>query len=194
MVHWEGPLPVRPVQAVRCVGIGAMTKRKNKRPKTKPLRYFFYRGDLHKKIHINRPNDTIVAWNYPKGKVERYVYSDVRKNGGQAFYTGEVAKMVNRHPITLRRAMEDGMIREPQQSYGLDEERNPYAYFWSEKDIMELHDYLKTVHYGRPRKDGLTAPLNLPTAAELRAMIRQGTVFYVKEGDKFVPTWKAESI
>lgn len=169
-------------------------KKRRTRPKVKPLRYFFYNGDLHKKIQINRAKDTLVAWNYPKGKVERYVYSDVRKNGGQAFYTAEVAKMLGRDPTTLYRALYAGMIREPQQSYGLDEKRNPYAYFWSEKDIMELHEYFSTVHYGRPRMDGLVTPLALPTAAELRAIIRQDTVFYVKEGDKFVPTWKAERI
>lgn len=160
--------------------------------KSKPLRYFFYRGDLHKKIHINRAADVITAWNYPKAQLVKYVYSDVKKSGEKAFSSTQVQKMVNRGRLTIERAISDGMIHRPQNTYGLDENRNFYAYYWSEKDIMALHDYLKTVHRGRPRKDGLVTPSNLPTAAELRAMIRQGTVFYVKQGDEFVPTWKAE--
>lgn len=192
MVHRATAFAVSRVPRLRHIGAGRVMKRK--KPKTPPLRYFFYRGDLHKKIHISRPNDLIVAWNYPKGKAERYVYTDVRRNGAQAFSTRQVEKMVNRSRTTIKTAISEGMIPAPQRTYGLDAERNGYAYYWSEKDIMGLHDYLKTVHHGRPRKDGLVTPRDLPTASELRAMIRQGTVFYVKQGDEFVPTWRAENI
>src|SRR6478752_908588 len=133
-----------------------MTKRK--KPRLKPLRYFFYRGDLHKKIHIHRPNDVVIAWNYPKGTTERYVYSDVRRNGRQAFSTRQVQQMVNRGRLTLMAAIADGNIHRPQITYGLDEKRSEYAYWWSEDNVMELRDYLATVHYGRPRKDGLVTP------------------------------------
>lgn len=167
---------------------------KQKRPKTQPLRYFFYRGDLHKKIHIHRPNDTITAWNYPKGKLEQYVYSDVRRNGERAWSTRQVEEFVNRSQRTIKSLIANGDIRKPQSTYGLDENRNEYAYYWSEKDIMDLHAHLSNVHIGRPRKDGRVTPKDMPTASELRAMIRQGTVLYVKQGDKFVPTWRADTI
>ena len=167
---------------------------RRKKPKIKPLRYFFYRGDLCKKIHIHRPNDIVIAWNYPKGKAEQYVYSDVRKNGTQAFSTHQVEKLVGRSKRTIKKILAEGQIPTPQRTYGLDENRNGYAYYWSESDIMGLWDYLKTVHRGRPRKDGRVTPQELPTASELRAMIRQGTVFYVKVGDDFIPTWRAENI
>lgn len=168
-----------------------MTTRK--KPRLKPLRYFFYRGDLHKKIHISRGDDLITAWNYPKGKAEKYVYSDVRKNGERAFTTAQVADMINRTPENVWRHVSVGDVRVPQHTYGLDEKRNLYAYLWSEKDIMDLHAYLKTVHIGRPRADGLVSTGKLPTATELRAMIRQGTVLYVKDSEgNFVPTWQAE--
>jgi hypothetical protein len=167
---------------------------KQKKPKRKPLRYFFYRGDLCKKVHIHLPNDVITAWNYPKGSLDKFVYSDVRRNGESAFSTRQVAQMVGRSQKTIKNAINNGDIRKPQRTYGVDAERNGYAYYWSEKDIMGLHDFLKTVHYGRPRKDGLVTPKELPTASELRAMIRQGTVFYVKVGDNFVRTWRADNL
>ena len=160
--------------------------------KTKPLRYFFYRGDLHKKIHINRAADVITAWNYPKGKMEKYVYTDVKKNDEKAFSSKQVAEMVNRKWVTISRAIEAGNIPVPQHTYSLDENRNMYAYYWREEDVMGLHAFLKTVHIGRPRKDGMVTPSELPTASELRAMMRHGTVFYAKVGDEFVPTWQAE--
>jgi hypothetical protein len=162
-------------------------------PKKKPLRYFFYKGELHKKIHINRGADIITAWSYPRGHTVRHSYSDVRRNGEKAFSTREVEGFVKRSRRTVKGAIEKGMIAAPQRTYGIDENRNGYAYYWSEQDIMNLHDYLVTVHIGRPRNDGMITTGNLPSKAELRAAIRQGTVFYVQtESGEFVPTWKAE--
>lgn len=168
-----------------------MTEKKKRRQK--PLTYFFYNGDLHKKVHINRSKDVITAWNYPKGKVAKYVYSDVRKNGEMAFTSKQVGEMVDRTPANIALQISRGNVRTPQHTYGLDENRNFFKYMWCEKDIMDLHAYLSTVHIGRPRKDGEISTRRLPSATELRAMIRQGTVLYVKNEDgEFVPTWQAE--
>lgn len=165
-------------------------KKKKRMPR---LLYFFYRGDLHKKVRINRPKDIITAWNYPKGKLEVYQYSDVRKNGSKAFSTREVCQLVNRGRTSVEMAIVNGMVPQPQMTYSIDENRNPYAYYWSEDDIMGLHDYFSSVHFGRPRKDGGTTPKEMPTAAELRAMMRQGTVLYVQNDEgEFIPTWQAE--
>lgn len=160
--------------------------------KSKPLNFFFFKGDLHRRVHINRGADVITAWNYPKAKLEKYVYSHVRREGQKAFSTTEVGELVNRKKRTIKYAMARGDIPMPQQTYTLDEERRPLTYYWREEDIMELHSFLSTVHKGRPRKDGRVTPSNLPSASEVRAMIRQGTVFYTKVGDEFVPTWQAE--
>src|SRR6478609_10659561 len=132
------------------------------RPKTKPLRYFFYRGDLHKKIHIHRPNDLVTAWNYKTDSVQKYVYSDVRRNGEQAFSTRQVEILIGRSQTSIKTALRSGMVHTPQLTYGLDENRNGYAYYWCEKDIMELRDYFASVHHGRPRKDGMVTPKDLP--------------------------------
>lgn len=166
-----------------------------KKKKSKPLRYFFFDGDLHKKIQINRGADIIVAWNYPQAAVVKHSYSRVRREGEKAFSTRQVQAMVHRGRKAIQTAITNGDIHRPQTTYGMDAERNEYAYYWREENIMELHDHLITVHYGRPRNDGLITPgPGLPTRAELRAMIRQGTVFYVKDDDgNFVPTWDAEN-
>lgn len=161
----------------------------------RPLNYFFYHGDLHKKIHINRAADVITAFDYPQNKLCKHIYTDVRKNGERAFSTREVCKMIHRGRLAVERAILEGNIQRPQITYGLYGNRKQYAYYWSEKDIMGLHDYFKTVHRGRPRKDGLVTPSNIPTASELRAMIRQDTVLYVQTDDgQFVPTWQADKI
>lgn len=164
-------------------------------PRTKrpALRYFFLNDQLHKKLRINRGADLLVAWNYPEHKKVTYIYSDTVRLHEKAFSTAEVCKMVNRKIMTIENAWKRGMIERPQHTYGLDENKNIYQYFWREKDIMELHAYLATVHKGRPRKDGSITNTTLPTPRELRAMIHNEEVLYFKdEHGNFVPSWRAK--
>lgn len=164
------------------------------KPRRKPaIRYFFYQGDLHKKLHINRGLDIITAWNYRQAKACKYSYTDVKRNGGKAFTTKQVKQMVGRGINLINKSVEQGMIPPPQWTYTLTPERKKIGRMWSEEDIMNLHEYLTTVHVGRPRHDGEVNTGRLPSARELRAIIRQGTILYVKDADgNFVPTWDAE--
>jgi hypothetical protein len=102
--------------------------------------------------------------------------------------------MVNRKKETIQNAIRDGMIDKPQHTYGLDEHKRIYQYMWREKDIMDLLEYLSTIHQGRPRKDGEITTNNLPTPREVRAMIHDENILYVKQGDRYEPTWRAREI
>lgn len=169
---------------------------KKNRPHTKRpnLRYFFLEDELHKKLSINLGKDTISAWNYPRGQRYVYNYSTVLRRHEPAFTTKQVCEFVNRTQRTIDQCIRDGMIRMPQYTYGLDENRKKYKYMWREKDIMELHAYLASLHIGRPRKDGEITNNSLPTPRELRALINDEAILYVKQGDTFVPSWKAKEI
>jgi hypothetical protein len=165
---------------------------KNRKTFKRPeLNYFFVNGDLHAKLSKNRGKDLLTAWNYPAAKKVSYSLTDVLKRYEPAFTTQQVAAMVNRRRLVLSLAISNGMIEPPQHTYNL-ETRNMYQYMWSEKDIMGLLDYLSTVHRGRPRIDGEITPQHLPTPRELRAMIHNEPMMYVKSGDTFIPSWKAK--
>lgn len=165
--------------------------------KSKPLRYFYLDvADhgllLHKKLQINRAKDIIVTWCYPLEKRVAYTYSDLRKRKQPAFSTKEVAAMMNRQPLALKRAMQRGDVEKPQFMYPLTDKTKRVRYFWSEPDIMKVHEYFSSVHFGRPRKDGMITSYKMPTAREVRAMIHQETVLYVRnDNGDFIPTWKA---
>lgn len=156
--------------------------------------YFFLNDELHRRLHTNRGQDILTAWNYPQEKKVKGSYSSIIRRHKTAFTTVQVCKMVNRSRFTLEVAIKRGMIERPQHTYGLDENKNFYQYMWREEDIMGLLEYLGTVHQGRPRKDGETTVNNLPTPRELRAMINDDNILYVKQGDTFVPTWRAKEI
>jgi len=165
--------------------------RANARKQPGKLTYFYLNGLLHKSLHINRGADKITTWCYPEHRRVAYTYSDVKKNREPAYTTQEVAQMLNRTRKTIEYAIMDGNIEPPQFTYRIGGVRDKYKYMWDEEHILGAHAHFSTVHFGRPRKDGRITPRPLPTKRELRAMIRQEEVLYVKKGDEFVPVWKA---
>lgn len=167
------------------------TKNGSRRPRK--INYFYLNKNLHRRLHINRGADTITTWCYPLHKRVAYTYSDVKRRMEPAYTTKEVGQMLNRGRLTLEHAILNGDIEEPQFTYGLNEHKKKFKYMWHEDNIMEAHAFLSTVHKGRPRKDGLVTPYRLPTARELRAMIRQQEILYVKDDNgEFRPVWQAE--
>lgn len=103
----------------------------------------------------------------------------------------QVGKMIGRTRVQIENYILRGDIRRPQRIYTLDVEKKPGKYFFSEADVLGLHDYLLTVHIGRPRKDGRITPGKMPSKAELRAMMKHDLVTYVKTDEgEFRPIWK----
>jgi hypothetical protein len=133
----------------------------------------------------------MIAYNFVEGKRVAYNYTDVQKNKKHAYSISEVAKLINRHVDTIKRHLRSGDIKKPQQAYSLEDKTKLGRYYFSDKDIKDIRDFFKTVHIGRPRIDGQITASNIPSKAELDAMLRNETVLYVKgtNGD-FVPVWK----
>ena len=159
--------------------------------KKRKFKYFYINAELHKILRVNRAEDMVFAWNYPQGKRVAYVWSDVQKNMQHAYRVPQVGQMLNRHPNIIKNYIKSGNIKPVQKTYSIDDRRASGVYYFSEDNIKELHSYLMTVHRGRPRLDGEIVSSNLPTKAELEAMIKQETILYVKTKDgDFSPVWK----
>lgn len=172
---------------------GKSPRHRRNRKSTK-LRYFFLNGELHKVLSVSRAQDFVICWSFPQGKRVGYVWSDVRRNHKPAFKMQEVSKMIGRHRTNIERDILAGNIKSPQRSYTLDGKKRLLYYFFSEENVFDLHDYLLTVHIGRPRLDGKITPGQMPSKAELRAMMKHDIVTYVKtEQGEFVPVWKEQS-
>jgi hypothetical protein len=168
-----------------------MAKQKRAKNKRRIL-YFYLNGDLHRSLQVNRSDDTIIAFNFKEGKRVAYNYSDVQRNRKHAYSISEVAKLINRHVDTLKRHLRSGNIVKPQQAYALDDKNKLSRYYFTDDDIRDIREFFKTIHIGRPRNDGEVTASNIPSKAELEAMLRNETVLYVKGKDgEFVPVWKA---
>lgn len=131
-----------------------------------------------------------MAWNYPQSKKVTYSYTHVQRYKKKAFTTNEAAALVGRSRVPVQKAIDIGDIPQPQYSYSL-ETRRKKEYWWGEKDLLALLDYFASKHHGRPRNDGEITSWDSPTPHELRAIINDEDVLYVKKGDEFVPTWRA---
>jgi hypothetical protein len=167
-------------------GEGTRARKRNRR-----LRYFYLNGDLHRVLSINRAQDLVVTWHFKDGKRRAYVWSDARRRLEKAFTMRQVGQMINRHRVNIEKYILEGKIRAPERIYTLDGKKTPGKYMFSEKDVFELHDYLLTVHIGRPRKDGKITPGRMPSRAELRAMMQHDTTVYIRSADgTYTPVWK----
>ena len=153
--------------------------------------HFFLNGDLHKTLRTNRTENLLVAWNFKEKRRVAYVLTDAYKRRQRAFSTGQVAKMVHRHRDTVKKHIRARDIPMPQTSMSLDGSDRMLKYYFSEDDVRDIYEFFKTVHRGRPRKDGKTTFSDLPSKAELEASMRNETVLYTKNEDgEFVPVWK----
>ena len=156
------------------------------------MRYFFLDGQLHKRISVNRGKDLITTFHFGDGVYKKYNYTVVLQRHNRAFTTNEVAAMIGRSRRSIQQAVKNGHISIPQHAYNPAGPRQKKTFwFWQEDEIMDMLDYFAGVHTGRPRKDGAVTPAHLPTPRELRAMIRNENLLYVKRGDQMVPTWRA---
>ena len=156
-----------------------------KRQRTrKKLQYFFLNGKVHKVIRSARPRDEMIAWCYPDQKRMLYSYSLVEKNMENAYPLKDVAKLLNRHKVTVEEYILAGKIKEPQKVYPISNpESKWFKFMMSESDILDLHQFILDAGYIR----------DLPSRTELQAILKHNLILYTKTNDgRFVPVWKAE--
>ena len=166
--------------------------KKKSRTKYRRLTYFFWDQRLHKVIRINRPANLVDAWDYEARKRVSLLYSDFRIKAKKAVSTGEAARIMHCSPKTIFRILDMKAIHPPSSSYPLhNPDSDRFKQWWGEHNLLELHDYLMTVHVGRPRKDGLITPSQrYPTRAEIIAKMNDTNTMYIKSDEgTFVPVY-----
>ena len=165
--------------------------KQNRKKAQRRLLYFYLNDALHRVLQVSRSEDVLIAWNFVEGKRVAYNYSDVQKNKKHAYSISEAAKLINRHVDTIKRHLRSGDIIKPQQAYALDDKTKLGRYYFTDADIRDMREFFKTVHIGRPRNDGAVTASNIPSKAELDAMLRNETILYAKnDNGDFVPVWK----
>ena len=149
----------------------------------KKFLYFFLNNKLHKVIRMSRARDELVAWCYSDKKRVLYSYVDVQKNMENAYTIKQVGALVGRHKVTIEEYILQGKITTPQKVYPISKPESTWSKFmFSESDILKLHEYILEAGYTK----------NIPSKAELRALLKNNMILYTKTETGFVPVWKAE--
>jgi DNA topoisomerase IA len=150
----------------------------------KTIRYFFLNGKIHKVISSSRAKDQVIAWCYPDAKRVLYPYSEVNKHMGNAYSVVQVADMLNKHRVTIQDYILEEKIKAPQKIYpiGSLSKEGWSKYMFSEEDILDLHQYILDSGHSN----------NMPSKAELLALLKHSFVLYTKTSSGFVPVWKAD--
>lgn len=160
-----------------------MARETRRRPR-KEIRYFFLNGKVHKVLSLSRAKDTIIAWKYDDSKRVMYPYSEAKKSMENAYSIKQVGEMLNKHRVTIQDYILEGKILSPQKIYpiGKTSEDGWYQYMFSEKDILDLHSYILESGHSK----------NVPSKAELLALLKHNFILYTKTDSGFVPVWKAD--
>jgi hypothetical protein len=155
-----------------------------KRPGTrKKFLYFFLNNKLHKVIRSSRSKDEIIAWCYLDKKRVLYSFSDVEKNMENAYTMVQVGEILGRHKVTLEEYILQGKISQPQRIYPISKpESKWYKFMFSESNIVKIHEYILEAGYSK----------NIPSKAELKALLKNNMILYTKTEGGFVPVWKAD--
>ena len=150
----------------------------------KEVRYFFLNNKIHKVIKASRSKDEVIAWDYDDRKRVLYSYQLVEKNMAKAYSLTQVALLLNKHNITIEDYILQGKVRVPKKIYSISspENTNWSKYLFSQKDILDIHQYILDAGHSK----------NLPSKAELLGLLKHNVILYTKTDTGFVPVWKAD--
>jgi hypothetical protein len=160
-------------------------------------RFFFWNGKIHKVLRINLPANLVEAFRFEDRKIITLLYSDFRQHAGKALRHREAAKLIRLKPDTLNRYIYDGKIPEVQRTYSLTEgTTRGWTRWWSEQDMLNLHEFLMAQHRGHPRQDGRVTPMqHLPSRAEIIAAFNESQKIFIRTADGTeVPLFRAKRL
>jgi len=163
----------------------------------KSRRFFFWQGKIHKVLRINRPANLVDAFRFEDRKIVTILYTDFRQNAGKALRHREAAKLMRLNPDTINQYIFDGKIPPPQKTFALDgTAQRGWTRWWSEEDMLRLHDFAISQHRGRPRADGKITPMQyLPSRAEIVAAFNESQRIYLRTEDGTeIPLFRAKKI
>ena len=154
--------------------------------------YFFMDNDLYRVIKTIKSKDELIAWSYKDAARKLYSWTWVQRSKEYAFTLADTARLIDRPKMRIEAELRKGTIPKPHCPYNLKTgEDIKLTKLYSESDILEIHDVFLNMHKGHPRKDEIEAPAPMPSRQDLINMMQHKLVTYVKNGDTFVPIWKA---
>lgn len=135
-------------------------------------KYYFMAGELCKILHISPAHDQVAYYNYDKNKQQIASLQGALLVAQPALKIGEVGKMLDRKPDTIRKWEKKDWIPTARQWNIGTGEKKKIVRFYDPKDVETIRDLVSSVHQGRPRKDKRVTN-SLPSEGNLKQLIRE---------------------
>lgn len=138
-------------------------------------KYYFAKGELVKVLWVDSSTDFGNVWNFDKGCEVPVYLPGAEKVLLPAMKIGQVARILDCHPDTIRKWEARGVI-ERQRSWTIGKGRT--WRFYSMSDVKNIRDAASEIHRGRPRKDKRTRnqiPSKGSTDKILNEMLRRNS-------------------
>lgn len=132
-------------------------------------KYYFVGEALIKVIHASSAIDEIIIMNYDDQAMQITNFHAAKLTFKPAFKIGEVGRMLDRKPDTIRKWELHGLIPE-QRQWQIGDKKS--LRFYSLKDVATIRDLVSSIHVGRPRKDKRTTS-DIPPAGEIKKLLRE---------------------
>jgi hypothetical protein len=157
-----------------------------------PSRSYFFIGEhLFKVIKAVKTRNELVAWSFKDGKRVLFAWHWWKNTKQNAYTLTATAQLLDRPNKRIDVGIREGLLPAPHVPYNLKTGNKSSLAYYSEDQVLEIHSVFADMHKGHPRNDGIDAPAPMPSREDLINMMKNDIVVYVKNGDKYVPIWKA---
>lgn len=154
---------------------------------------FFVDEILYRKVRGSLVRDEMTVYSMMDREFQILSYSYVLRNFEQAYKLEEVGKMINRSKHTVFDRIYNGdLVGAHAVIWPMTDGTKPRGWRFSPKGVEKVWEFFAEMQ-DRISKDPLSRGQNkrLPSRSELRAMLRNEVVMYIKdESGEFRPTWK----
>lgn len=151
---------------------------------------FYFIDDVpHKIIYVNKARDYLRAKRLTDNKEVEYLYTEARRKMRRAYSTTEAGRLLGRTGGSLKVIISKKKIRRP-FFVPSPTKQAPWLgrYLWSEKDIMDAHEFYVT--QGR-NINGDWQRTDVPPKREIRALMDGEKTMYIQtESGDYVPLWR----
>lgn len=121
--------------------------------------------------------------------MKQFSYRVVKDTHEKAYSVIEASELVGRSARQIRKVISAGIVVPKRQSYNMTPKGTGRCQFYFKpSELHELRD-----HFSSVSKYAQRACAEIPTKAQLEALISHDVILYVKTKDgAFVPTWQAK--
>jgi hypothetical protein len=158
-------------------------------------RKFLLDGKIYNCMSIDKHRELAIIWDYETSTRHLITLKTYYNKGEKIWLVTEVAKIFNRSSKNLLNWLKYDLDF-PLKVLKYGESKNIHGpirrHYLHKQDIIDIYEILIRRGRGSKTKNDFTDPYNLPTREQLLAILNDNDIYYVREGEDFIPVFRPE--